>query len=292
MKLRSLIVLGSLVLVMATVGGLVALGWHKYQTILAAQAAPPPPEMPISVLLAPVTTVSYQRSMSVIGTVIAPRSITVSNEIAGTVSEVAFESGGVVEEGQVLVKLDSRMEEAQLRASEARKRLAETTLKRLRSIRGADAISQVELDEAVARRDEAAASVAELSAMIARRSILAPFRARVGLSDTHVGQYLPGGTSITTLQSLDGYLLIDFMMSQEVADVVQAGDDIRFETPGGTLTARLVAFEALADRGTRNLRARARVDDPPEWMQPGDSVRVTVDYGPKVETTAVPVQAV
>jgi membrane fusion protein (multidrug efflux system) len=244
------------------------------------------------VLIAPVETVQFRESTTLIGTVIAPRSITVSNEIAGTVNEVSFESGGEVQEGQVLIRLDSRVEQAQRSAAKATLRLEETTLQRLRSIRGADAVSRIELDEALARRDEALALVAELTARIDRRSIVAPFRARAGLSDTQVGQYLSAGTAITSLQSLDGYQLVEFMLPQEVARKLTVGDPVTLRTEDDSLTARLIAFDALADRSTRNRKARARIDDPPASLQAGDSVKVEIHYGRELTAMAVPIQAV
>jgi membrane fusion protein (multidrug efflux system) len=133
--------------------------------------------------------------------------------------------------------------------------------------------------------------VEELSALIRQHTIRAPFRARAGLSDTHLGQYLPAGTSITTLQSLDGYLLVDFMLPQHVADVMHVGDVVRLDATNQAVPATIVAFDAMADRGSRNLRARARIDSPPDFMQPGDSVRVAAEFGPEMETPVVPVQA-
>lgn len=291
MAFQARIWIGSLTLVLTTVAALSGLGWYKYQGMMAAKSAPPPPEAPIAVVVSPVEMLDFRASSTMIGTIMAPRSISMSNEVAGTVREVAFVPGGVVEADQVLVRLDSSVEEARLEAAKARRRLAESTLKRLRSIKGADAISQIELDEALARKDEATAEVQELTSIIGRLTIKAPFRARVGLSDTHVGQYLPSGTMITTLQSLDGFLLVDFMLPQEVADVVKSGDSVRLEGASGSHSAKVIAFNSIADRNTRNMEARARIDNPPEEFQPGDSTRVVVEYGPARRTTAIPVQA-
>lgn len=291
MPKKLLVALGSLALVFLTLGSIAGLVYWKRLQIKAAAAAPPPPEMPMSVVITSVESAVYRQQTMVIGTVMAPRWITVSNEIPGTVREVAFQPGGIVEANQVLIRLDSSVEQAQLEASQARLRLAESTLARLQSIKGTDAISKIELDEAIARRDEAKANVSELFAMIERRTILAPFRARAGLSDTHVGQYLPGGTKITTLQSLDGYLLVDFMLPQGVADVIRVGEKVHLTSGKLQLDAAIDAFDAMADRVTRNLATRARIDNPPEQLQPGDSLRVTVEYGPEITTAAVPVQS-
>lgn len=289
MMRRIAIWLGSLALILVTIGILAGLGMYKYRTIQAAASAPLPPEMPIAVMVAPVEMQSYRQSATMIGTILAPRSITVSNELPGTVAELALTSGEVVEADQVLVRLDTSVEKAQLAAAQARLELAKSTLQRLKST--ASAISKLELDEAVAHYSEAIAAEAELAARIGKQTIRAPFRARAGLSDTHLGQYLPAGTSITTLQSLDGFLHVDFMLPQQVADAMNVGDSIRLDTPGDSLQATIIAFDAIADRGSRNLKARARIDDPPVFLQPGDSVRVLADFGPTIQTPVIPAQA-
>ena len=79
------------------------------------------------------------------------------------------------------------------------------------------AASAMELDNARAERDVALAQVARTRAIIARKTIRAPFRARVGMSDVHVGQFLESGTQLTTLQGVDGAVHVDFAVSQSVA---------------------------------------------------------------------------
>jgi len=54
----------------------------------------------------------WQGSMTAIGTITAVQGITVTPEIPGTVREIAFESGAVVTNGALLVRLDISSEEA------------------------------------------------------------------------------------------------------------------------------------------------------------------------------------
>ena len=51
----------------------------------------------------------------------AVQGVTVTPDIPGIAREIAFESGAVVSKGDLLVRLDTSAEEAQLRALEARK---------------------------------------------------------------------------------------------------------------------------------------------------------------------------
>lgn len=67
---------------------------------------------------------SWQPSGRLVGTIVAKRSIALANEVVGVVTEIGFESGDTVEPGQVLVKLDTATEQADLAAAEANQRLA------------------------------------------------------------------------------------------------------------------------------------------------------------------------
>ena len=73
--------------------------------------------------------------------------------------------------------------------------------------------AETELDRARAERDVALAQIARTKAVIARKTIRAPFRARVGLADLHPGQYLNEGTQLTTLQGVDDAVHVDFTVA-------------------------------------------------------------------------------
>src|SRR5439155_646931 len=101
----------------------------------------------------------------------------------GTVRQVMLVPGQIVEPGTILVALDVSVEAADLEAQAAQADLATTTLARLERLRQADAASQEEVDQARAARDVAVAQIARTRAIVARKTIRAPFRARVGLGD-------------------------------------------------------------------------------------------------------------
>ncbi|MGH2740952.1 MAG: efflux RND transporter periplasmic adaptor subunit, partial [Thermoleophilaceae bacterium] len=228
-----------------------------------------------------------------IGTVLALRSITLRNELPGTVSRVMLMPGAVVEAGKVLVALDVTVEEAELGAQEAQAILAETVLGRTRRLIETRAASEEELDRARAERDVALAQIARTKAIIARKTIRAPFRARVGLADVHPGQYLDEGTQLTTLQGVDAAAHVDFAVAQQIAAGLREGDSVEvFATlDGSSIAARIVAIDARIDPTTRNAMVRARIEGAENPPAPGASVRVRVAVGPPRMTVVVPVSA-
>lgn len=283
--------LGSAVLLLVVLGLIGGLAWFKYKEIQTAMNAKAPPEQPISIMAETVKEISFRPSATMIGTVISPRSIVLSNEIAGTVSAIRFQPGQIVEKGQVLVELDSSVERAQLEAAKARKQIAESVYKRNREAASARAVTPSELDEATAKLSQAVAEVNELEAIINRKTLTAPFRAKIGLADTHEGQFLPSGFDIASLQGIEDYDFVDFMIPQSASGSVRVGDKVQLRVRSHDLTGEVIALDSRADPNSRNLKARAKVASQPELLLPGDSVKVLIEYGQRVNTVAVPPEA-
>lgn len=240
------------------------------------------------------TTRNYRPTTTSVGTVLALRSITLENEVAGTVRRVALTPGRIVEPGALLVALDVSVEEAELEAQKAQAALAQTTLSRLETLSSHDAVAQEEVDQARAERDVAQAQVARIKAVIAKKTIRAPFRARVGIADVHPGQYLNEGTQLTTLQGVDVSVNVDFTVAQRVASGLRVGDEVAIVAGGDEahpIAARVTAIDARVDPTTRNATVRAEIKDTRNLPAPGASVRVKVPAGPAGEAVAVPVSA-
>jgi membrane fusion protein (multidrug efflux system) len=132
-----------------------------------------------------------------------------------------------------------------------------------------------------------------IKAMIARKVIRAPFRARIGLSDVHPGQYLVEGAELTTLQGVDEAAHVDFTVTQNVAIGLREGDVVEVigadkEAP---VKATIVALDARIDRATRNANIRAKVANATQLPPPGASVQVRVPVGSPRKVVAVPVSA-
>lgn len=275
--------------VVLAIGG--TLGWMKYTQISAAMTAPPPPENPIAVTVAESTSVDYRYSTTVIGTILAPQSIMLSNEVPGTVSHLGFKSGDMVAKNQKLVELDASVERARLKSAQARLKMAKSTLSRTQQAAQNRAVSELEVEEAESAYSQAAAEILELEATIAKKTLVAPFPSRIGLSNTYIGQFLASGSQIVTLQSVEDHINVDFMAPQSAADFVVVGDSVKLVDDQQTYSATISAIDSQADRSTRNLMVRASLSPVPKHLLPGDSIRVHIEYGQEIKTAAIPVEA-
>lgn len=286
--------LGSALLVSLVLLIGVGLAAWKYESIQNQQAASTnQPEPMESVTIAVARSIDHRQTTTSIGTVLALRSITLKNELAGTVREVRLTPGQIVDAGTLLVALDVSVEEAELRAQEAQAALAKTVLNRRRNLSQEFATTQEEVDRARADLDVAQAQIARTKALIAKKTIRAPFRARVGIADVHPGQYLDEGTLLTTLQGVGEAVHVDFTVAQQVAAGLRVGEAVEVLAAGDspTVMARIVALDARVDPTTRNAMIRARIEGTRNVPAPGASVRVRIPVGPPRTVVAIPVSA-
>ena len=282
------VVLPVIVLLMGV--GLAAWKYDAIQAGQAASASQPEPMETVTVALA--KEIEHRQTTTSIGTVLALKSITLRNELAGTVREVRLSPGQIVEPGMVLVALDVSVEEAELKAQEAQAALAKTVLDRRQNLNHEMATTQEEVDRARADLDVARAQIARTKAIIARKTIRAPFRSRVGIADVHPGQYLNEGTLLTTLQGIDDAAHVDFTVAQQVAAGLREGEVVEvFAGTPAPITAKIVALDARIDPATRNAVVRARIEGSGNAPSPGSSVRVRIPVGAPRKAVAVPVSA-
>lgn len=272
----------------------VGLGMWKYESLrVSTEASASQPEPMESVMVATAREIEHQHTTTSIGTVLALRSVMLKNELAGTVREVRLTPGQIVEAGTLLVALDVSVEEAELKAQEAQAALAKTVLNRRQNLSQELATTQEEVDRARADLDIAQAQMARTRAIIAKKTIRAPFRARVGIADIHPGQYLNEGTLLTTLQGVGDAVHVDFTVAQQVAASLREGTSVDVFVSGQAMpiAAKLVALDARIDPTTRNATVRARISGSDQAPAPGASVRVQVPVGSSRPAIAIPVSA-
>jgi membrane fusion protein (multidrug efflux system) len=288
--------IGSLLLVGAIiVSGALLTAWKKASIAQADETAASQPEPSESVVTAVAREHQHVKTTTSIGTVVALRSITVRNELPGTVRHVTLEPGKVVAAGTVLVALDVSVEEADLQALQAQAELARTQFARMQRMSEHRAASEMEVDAARAEQQVVQAQVARIKAVINRKIIRAPFRARIGISDVHPGQYLNEGALLTTLQGVDDSAYVDFSVAQQVAAALRPGNKVNVfssSEASAPIKAEILAIDARVDPATRNATIRAKIHEADRSPSPGASVRVQVAVGTPTLATAIPASAV
>ncbi|MEW5772991.1 MAG: efflux RND transporter periplasmic adaptor subunit [Thermodesulfobacteriota bacterium] len=289
MKKRIVFILAALVLMAAALAGTKLLQFKAMAA--SAEAFKMPPQ---AVTAAPVRAEDWEPRLTAVGTLAAVQGVTITAEVAGKVTAIAFEAGSRVAAGQVLVRQDTSAEESQLRGAEASAELARTTLARNAALLKQHTISQAEYDTASAQFTETAAQADNLRAVIAKKTIRAPFAGRLGVRQVNLGQVADSGTPIVTLQALDP-IYVDFTLPQQQLPLVRPGQPVRLSTdaaPGREFTGEVTVVNPLVDPSTRSAQVRATLANPGEALLPGMFANVTLALPARERVLAVPATAV
>src|SRR3974390_2194299 len=165
----------AVLIVILVLGGLAGVKALQIQKLMAlGKTFTIPPESVSSVVA---HEEKWQGSLTAIGSVTAVQGVNVTTEIAGLVRELAFEPGAVVAKGDLLVRLDTSSEEAQLRAMEAQLELAKLNFERMSKLRADNTGSQADLDTAEATMKQNQANADAIRTTIEKKAIRAPFAA-------------------------------------------------------------------------------------------------------------------
>ena len=265
------------IIIVVAVGG--TLGLIKTLQIRAliasAGAFLPPPE---TVATAIAHEEQWPDTLPAVGSVSPAQGVTVAPEIGGTVAEIAFESGAVVNKGDLLLRLDTSSEEAQLRAAEAQAELARLNAERNRKLREDKTVSQSELDATEATLKQAQANADGIRATIAKKTLRAPFAGKLGIRLVNLGEQLEPGKGIVSLQSLSP-VFVDFSLPQQEFARLQTGLKVRAfldAYPTNEFEGELAAINPDLDPVTRSVRVRAKFANDGELLRAGMFVRVSV----------------
>jgi membrane fusion protein (multidrug efflux system) len=278
-----------LVVVFACIG---ALGLFKYSQIRTAmsQSWTQPPEA--------VTTVvakqeEWNTTLNAIGSVAAVNGVTVAADLPGLVDEIDFQSGKLVNKGEVLVRLDTKQERAQLTAAEAAAELSRLDLGRTQGMLAGGIVPQSTYDNVAATYKQAVAHVGEIKASIERKTIRAPFSGILGIRQVNLGQYLAGGAPIVTLQAFRP-AYVNFNVPQQDLARIQKGAavEVTSDALGGTEVGKIFAFESVIDEATRNVRVQAIFDNADGKLRPGMFVDAVLARGTKTNAIALPASAI
>ena len=269
-------------LMLLLVGLLIAaLGFYQVrkikglQALAASGAFEPPPAAVTTVVL---RQESWPQTLRAVGTMEAVNGVMVAADLPGVVEKIEFKSGAPVKAGQILVRLVTGQEQAQVAAAEARRDLDVLSLKRQRDLIKSRTSSQSEFDTAEATARQSEATVQEMREAVARKTIRAPFDGTLGIRKVNLGQYLKSGDEIVTLQSLDP-IQVNFSLPQQELTKFQVGSEVRLrsDATGETeLPGQITALNSQIDPSTRNVLVQATLANPEGKLRPGMFANVTI----------------
>ena len=284
MKIRQWIV--TLIILAAVISGL-----YFYKSSLQ-QAASEGTEMfePSATVNATETVrVDYQQTLKVSGEVQAFKSLSLHNELAGQIIKLNAKSGSLAKNGQVLVEIDHRDEDARLIAAQAQLTLTKQTHRRYLKLKKNNEISDELVDQAQASVEIAKSEVAILETTISKKKLRAPFEAKIGIHNLEVGQYLDNNSQVLSLIGVNEYTWIDFHLPQIYREL-SVGSLVKVSPMNQSLSfdAEIIAIDPQLARESRSLKYRAQIKSSLLALKPNTLVSVHSPIAASTSLISVP----
>ncbi|MFT5484462.1 MAG: membrane fusion protein (multidrug efflux system) [Halieaceae bacterium] len=269
-------------------------GWKSYQQaqITASRSSAGP--FAVTVSSATAQAQSWAKRVNAVGSLQAIQGVEVSPEVPGLVAEISFKSGARVKTGDKLIRLDATAEKAELRSLQAQLVLANQDYNRAKGLQEKTVLSQAQLDRAKSVLDSIAAQAEEQQALIARKTIRAPFGGELGIREINLGEYLSPGTPIVTLQQLDP-IFANFSVPERFLSVVRLDQVVELELaayPEDIFKGKITAISPKVESRTRNIELQATLQNPESRLRPGMFSRISVLRGGYTEVITLPRTAV
>lgn len=236
----------------------------------------------------------WERGIDAVGTVEPIRGVLLENEVSGVVRSIHFKNGDPVRENDVLVQLDIRVEQAQLRAAKADLSLAEVEFRRNQRLRESGNIPQSQLDRAKAELERAKAEVENIEAIIDRKTIRAPFDGRAGIRRINRGQFIATGAPLVTLQAFDR-VYINFNLPQKKLGQLDTGLEIEVSSDSfadESFSGKITAISPQIDPVTRSVEIQGTIENTADKLRSGLFVRVRIKLPEDDKVLAVPATAI
>ncbi|MGK0296938.1 MAG: membrane fusion protein (multidrug efflux system) [Gammaproteobacteria bacterium] len=267
-------VLFGIVIVLPVVLGIIGIKSSQFEamhTSAAQMVYPPETVNSIEVL-----EVEWQPRISSVGTVVAVQGIVVKNEVEGTVREITFESGTTVNSGDELVRLDYDIERTQLLSAEATADGARIIFNRASELIDSQSISEADFSSVNTGLKEANAQVENIKAIIAKKTIRAPFSGILGIRRISIGEFLDKSSPVVSLQTQNP-VYVEFSLPQHRLGELVNGLMVSVTTdsyPGDSFEGEITSVEPNIDIATRNIRVQATMINNESRLRPGMFVSV------------------
>jgi len=260
--------------------------------------------------------------IELVGQTKGSQDVDIRARVEGFVDSVAFQEGTLIKKGQLLYRIDPKPFEATLANAkadlatwEARYTKTQNDVKRLQPLAVKQAVSQQELDDAVATREAAQAQVEAQNASVDKAkldlgytSVVSPITGLVGTTQVRAGALVGRGEStlLTTVSQVDPILFTAGISEAEYLRLARRADELRRERGGKPVDVdllladgsihpqkgRLDAIERAVDTTTGTLSLQFRFANPNGLVRPGQYGRVRFVLETKKDALLVPQRAV
>lgn len=232
------------------------------------------------VVAAAVTRATINDTLQAIGTGQANASVTVNPFDSGRIAEVAVTSGQRVEAGDILVKLDSDIQEIALDRARVGVTDARSKLERAQTLRRSNTGTAVQVADAQVVLSNAQLQQRDAELALARREVRAPISGIVGIIPVELGAYVTSQTAIVTIDDRS-QIKVDFWVPERFASQISVGQPVAASSvarPGVAMQGTISAVDNRLDQASRTMQVQAAIPNADDQLRAGMSFQVGMKF--------------
>ena len=229
-----------------------------------------------------------------VGSIEAEEWVEIKPQTGGIIETINFEEGQCVKKGDLLIKLESRKEEAELANAEASLKLASLNYERAKKLFIEKNFSQKEVDEAAATYHVQTALVERWKDSLRDKFLYAPFDGRLGARRYSVGQYVEPNSTITSLFA-DEKVKITFYVPEKEVSQLKPNQKVELKVatfPDEIFLGEIYLVDTQVDVTTRMLKIKALVDNPKQRLKAGMFANVEVIINERPNAITLPEESI
>ena len=231
---------------------------------------------------------------SAVGTLRANETVMLRSEVPGRIAALSFRDGDQVRAGQLILRLDASLQEAELAQAKAELALGQSNFQRTEDLASRNFVSASALDQAAANLRVLEAKHRLAKARVDRTVIHAPFTGYLGLRNVSVGDYVKEGADLVLLEDV-GSLKVDLRLPERFIGQLRKGLSITVTIdafPGRKFTAKVDAIDVQVDSNGRFVLVRGLMANPQLSLRSGMFARASIVLAERKGAVLVPEEAV
>lgn len=214
-----------------------------------------------------------------IGTARARLSVTMFPAASGEIVAFPVESGQRIKKNDVVMRLDARDAQLQVRVADTRVKEAENTLERSRRLRDNNVRSKANVEDAEVILERAKLELAQAREALADRTMRAPFDGIVGIPEVEIGDRVTTASKIITIDDRST-LLAEFEVAERNLSRLKIDMPVTARTPSfrdRDIDGHIIRIDSRVDPISRTVRVRAEFHNEDDSLRPGMSFFVNLD---------------
>jgi RND family efflux transporter MFP subunit len=235
---------------------------------------------PASVIVASVGEMVREDRITAIGDGRARRSVTVRSNAVGVITGLNITTGGYVEQGTLIVKLQDEEETIALEQARIQLEDAKAEGTRIKRLQASGATTEVRLRETELLLRNAELAVRQAEFELSQRQIIAPISGWVGITDLEEGDRVNAQDELVTIRDRSD-ILIDFRVPERAVRNIKVGQSFEVMPLGfddKTLIGEINAVDSVVDRASRTLRVQGGVTNEADLLRAGMAFSVNLSF--------------